>query len=87
MDCSPPGSSIHGILQARVLESGVIAFSVFFLFFFFSKMFAKKKLKWISSGHGYLLYALQTNLHAVIMYFHEETYTRNWYNGNWKENL
>ena len=27
MDCSPPGSSVHGILQARVLEWGVIAFS------------------------------------------------------------
>ena len=27
MDCSPPGSSIHGILQARVLEWGAIAFS------------------------------------------------------------
>ena len=28
MDCSLPGSSIHGIFQARVLEWGVIAFSV-----------------------------------------------------------
>ena len=28
MDCSPPGSSIHGIFQARVLECGAIAFSV-----------------------------------------------------------
>ena len=27
MDCSPPGSSIHGILQARVLKWGAIAFS------------------------------------------------------------
>ena len=27
MDCSLPGSSIHGIFQARVLEWGVIAFS------------------------------------------------------------
>ena len=27
MDCSPPGSSIHGIFQARVLESVAIAFS------------------------------------------------------------
>ena len=27
MDCSPPGSSIHGICQERVLEWGVIAFS------------------------------------------------------------
>ena len=28
MDCSPSGSSIHGIFQARVLEWGAIAFSV-----------------------------------------------------------
>ena len=27
MDCSLPGSSIHGILQAKVLEWGAIAFS------------------------------------------------------------
>ena len=27
MDCSPPGSSLHGILQARVLEWGAISFS------------------------------------------------------------
>ena len=27
LDCSPPGSSVHGILQARVLEWGAIPFS------------------------------------------------------------
>ena len=27
LDCSPPGSSVHGIFQARVLEWGAIAFS------------------------------------------------------------
>ena len=27
MDCSPPGSCVHGIFQARVLEWGAIAFS------------------------------------------------------------
>ena len=27
MDCSPPGSSIHGIFQARVVEWVAIAFS------------------------------------------------------------
>ena len=27
MDCSLPGSSIHGIVQARVLDWGAIAFS------------------------------------------------------------
>ena len=28
MDCSPPGSSVHGIFQARVKEGGAIAFSI-----------------------------------------------------------
>ena len=30
MDCSLPGSSVHGIFQARVLEWGAIAFSAFY---------------------------------------------------------
>ena len=34
MDCSAPGSPVHGIFQARVLEWGAIAF----FFFFFSKI-------------------------------------------------
>ena len=29
MDCSPPGSSVHRIFQARVLEWGAIAFFIF----------------------------------------------------------
>ena len=32
MDCSLPGSSIHGIFQARVLEWGAIAFSAISLY-------------------------------------------------------
>ena len=31
MDCSLPGSSVHGIFQARVLEWGAIAFPVLVL--------------------------------------------------------
>ena len=27
VDCSPPGSSVHGILQARILECVAISFS------------------------------------------------------------
>ena len=27
MDCSPPGSSVHGVLQARILEWVAISFS------------------------------------------------------------
>ena len=42
MDCSPPGSSIHGIFQARVLEWGAIAFSMLLLNF-------KQKLVWLIS--------------------------------------
>ena len=30
MDCSPPGSSIHGILQARTLEWVAISFIVMY---------------------------------------------------------
>ena len=28
MGCSPPGSSVHGILQARILEWTAISFSI-----------------------------------------------------------
>ena len=28
MDCSPPGSSVHGIFQARVLEWGAIVLAI-----------------------------------------------------------
>ena len=31
MDCSPPGSSVHGIVQARVLEWVAISFSSFLI--------------------------------------------------------
>ena len=33
MDCSPPGSSVHGILQARALEWVAIAFSDYLAYF------------------------------------------------------
>ena len=43
MDCRLPGSSIHGIFQARVLEWGAIAFSVF------SVKSSQKYIVWIPS--------------------------------------
>ena len=42
MDCSLPGSSIHGIFQARVLEWGITAFSainIYFCFIDYAKAF------------------------------------------------
>ena len=47
MDCSLPGSSIHGIFQARVLEWGAIAFSDLLLqpqFLFFQGVWGNKSL-------------------------------------------
>ena len=37
VDCSPPGSSVHGIFQARVLEWGAIAFSLLTCLHFFRR--------------------------------------------------
>jgi len=44
MDCSLPGSSVHGIFQARVLEWGVIAFSIKLRYNQFSKVESKIKI-------------------------------------------
>ena len=44
MDCSPPGSSVHGIFQGRVLEWGAIAFSTA----------RREDLKRIPEAHHYL---------------------------------
>ena len=38
MDCSRPGSSIHGIFQARVLEWGAITFSIDTPILFFTSL-------------------------------------------------
>ena len=46
MDCSPPGSSVYGIFQARVLEWGAIAFSKLW-FILGQKRMKGDKLLWI----------------------------------------
>ena len=48
MDCSLPGSSIHGIFQARVLEWGAIAFSK--LLYVIEHVKIEWPLKWHSAG-------------------------------------
>ena len=55
MDCSLPGSSVHGIFQSRVLEWGAIAFSVKGLLKTRSFQFAllrtfKRKWRWRGTG-------------------------------------
>ena len=39
MDCSPPGSSIHGIFQAKVPEWGAVAFSTHHLYVVSKKIY------------------------------------------------
>ena len=47
MDCSLPGSSVHGIFQARLLEWGAIAFSSY------GRMNSKKWFSPMSMSPGY----------------------------------
>ena len=56
MDCSLPGSSIHGIFQSRVLEWGAIAFSVFLFY---------RGIKWIS--RKYYDFPRATHLHGASL--------------------
>ena len=39
MDCSPPGYTVHGIFQARVLEWGAIAFSDIYFYGTINRLF------------------------------------------------
>ena len=56
MDCSPPGSSVRGIFQARVLEWGAIAFS---MVFFHKSSDEKSSCFWDQSRLTSLLYLTQ----------------------------
>ena len=51
MDCSLPGSSVHGIFQARVLEWGAIAFSGFI----YSAVYFLSLLVFIQGSNPHLL--------------------------------
>ena len=55
MDCSPPGSSIHGIFQARVLEWGATVFSEYVIITYNEK----ESEEYIYSFES--LYTLETN--------------------------
>ena len=61
MDCSPPGSSIHGIFQARVLKRGAIAFSVLAVYIYpFSSKPSSHPLCHITLSRGSLCYTVGT---------------------------
>ena len=66
MDCSLPGSSIHGIFQARVLEWGTIAFSTEHTIGH-ETAFQRDKIKLLSPEHR----------HKSL---NQEIFTRHWSN-------
>ena len=74
MDCSLPGSSVHGIFQARVLEWGAIAFSVFHP--------TPPQIYWLnyfSTGFQFLRCSLTSfpSLDSIVQhYYHPLTYTK-----------
>ena len=52
MDCSLPGSSVHGIFQARVLEWGAIAFSKLQSYSNQNSMLLEQKQTYNSTEHN-----------------------------------
>ena len=52
IDCSPPGSSVHGILQARILEGVAISFSNLALGFSF--LITPKEITCRTTQKGFL---------------------------------
>ena len=53
MDCSLPGSSIHGVFQARVLEWGAIAVQFFFVKYTSIKLLKNSNEDSTSEGLGW----------------------------------
>ena len=72
MDCSPPGSSIHGIFQARVLEWGAIAFSQN-VYILFQNLLKILLVKFIPSLNSYV----NCKFHLQAFIFMNIIYQRN----------
>ena len=70
MDCSLPGSSIHGIFQARVLEWGAITFSDTHTHTHTHTVetYVQHQYASIFWGNGHLLFTLDRNWHVDKVY-------------------
>ena len=76
MDCSPPGSSIHGILQARILEWVAISFS--------RGTSQPRDRTWVSciGGRRFTLWATEEAVNLLYFNFQKECYVKKnflWY--------
>ena len=68
MDCSPPGSSIHGIFQARVLEC-YSPENVVFFFFPLRLLFCCKPLHWNGASFGVGAAWFYFKLHVLMKWW------------------
>ena len=66
MDCSLPGSSIHGIFQARILEWGAIAFYVVFSYYLTNYTIYLRR--WSALPQFLLHYIFRVNWSALFIY-------------------
>ena len=68
IDCSPPGSSVHGIFQARILEWVALSFSTIFLYFLLILRNCYRKALAIWAGNFNLLYLIEKWLRSNLFY-------------------
>ena len=72
-DCSPPGSSVHGIFQARVLECGAIAFSGLSYLVYSNLLQQSKLIKYFDhyltehNKNTYISYILEVSQVAIVV--------------------
>ena len=72
MDCSPPGPSIDGIFQARVLEWVAIAFSLYpmgYLFFYYNKCKSSSYLTAVENQRCALWHYINNRLWRNCFFF------------------
>ena len=71
MDCSLPGSSIHGIFQARVLEWGAISPYIYMVFLYFQTLHffsaSNQKLRAKPDLSGSRVYSLYLHFYLKIL--------------------
>ena len=60
MDCSLPGSSVYGVVQARLLEWGAIAFSEYMVY--------------IPFNHHFGIFCMYISFHINIISLHLQTF-------------
>ena len=69
MDCSPPGSSVRGIFQARVLEWGAVAFSVcVYVCIYIYIYIYRYRCKLILSNYIFILSFLTKTVGPFVLY-------------------